>query len=66
MSVFIGLIQERFLSALIEKKAIVTIYLMNGIKLTGKIVGASKNTILLSEPVPQMIYKSRVSTIVEG
>ncbi len=56
--------QEKFLAQLIKNQSTVSIYLKNGIKLTGKIIGATKDIIFLNDPVPQMIYKNRVSTIV--
>lgn len=55
--------QEKFLSNLVTEQSIASIYLKNGIKLTGKIIASSKDAIFLNSPVPQMIYKNRVSTI---
>lgn len=55
--------QKKFISNLIENQTTVSIYLKHGIKLTGKIVSEAEGVIFLSEPIPQMIYKSSVSTI---
>lgn len=55
--------QERFISDLIANQSPVSIYLKNGIKLTGKIIGVTKDVIFINQPVPQMIYKKQVSTI---
>jgi RNA chaperone Hfq len=55
--------QERFISELIANQTSVAVYLKNGIKLTGKIVGVTNDVIFLNQPVPQMIYKKQISTI---
>jgi len=55
--------QERFISDLIANQSPVSIYLKNGIKLTGRITAVTKDVIFLNQPVPQMIYKRQVSTI---
>ena len=55
--------QEKFIAGLIENQSIVSVYLKNGVKLTGKIIAATDDVIFLNGPVPQMIYKQRVSTI---
>lgn len=56
--------QKKFLSNLISDQTIVSVYLKHGIRLTGKILWEDEGVIFLSEPIPQMIYKSSVSTIV--
>lgn len=56
-------LQEKFLNDLIENKTIAAIYLKNGIKLTGQIIGASKDAVFLNSPVTQMVYKSCISTV---
>lgn len=58
--------QERFISDLIANQSPVSVYLKNGIKLTGRIIGVTKDVIFLNQPVPQMIYKRQVSTILPG
>jgi len=55
--------QINFFSSLINSQSIVSIYLKNGIKLTGTIIATSENVIFLNTPILQMIYKDRVSTI---
>lgn len=56
--------QERFLSDLIARQTPVAVYLKNGIKLTGKIIGVTNDIIFLNNPAPQLIYKRQVSTVV--
>ena len=55
--------QERFLSTLVKNQSTVSIFLKNGIRLTGKISGVGRDVIFLNNPSTQMIYKRRVSTI---
>lgn len=55
--------QDKFISSFIESQDMVSIYLKNGVKLTGKIIGRTENAIFLNCPVPQMIYKKQISTI---
>jgi RNA chaperone Hfq len=55
--------QSKFLYRLIEDKASVSIYLRNGSKMTGQLVGVTTDMIFLNTPAPQMIYKRRVSAI---
>jgi RNA chaperone Hfq len=56
--------QKQFLSSLIADQSTVLVYLKNGVKLTGKIIGESSGAIFLSDPIPQMVYKSCVSTVI--
>ena len=60
-----GAIEEKYLKELIDNQVDVFIFLKSGIKLTGKIVGVSRNAVFLGEPVAQMIYKRYISTIVD-
>lgn len=55
--------QSKFLYRLIETQSLVSVYFRNGTKMTGKIVGATADMIFLNTPVPQTIYKRRVSAI---
>ena len=55
--------QSKFLYRLIEAQAFVCVYLRNGTKITGQLVGATADMIFLNTPVPQVIYKRRVSAI---
>jgi len=55
--------QEIYLSRLIKNQSIVSVYLRNGVKLTGKIIAATDDLIFLNSPAPQVIYKSRVVSV---
>lgn len=57
-------LQESFLDALCAEQMQVSIYLVNGIKLQGKIESYDQVVILLKSTVSQMIYKHAISTIV--
>lgn len=58
--------QDSFIQNLIDTKTETSIFLVNGIKLTGQILAADRFTILISgfsTSDPQMIYKHAISTI---
>ncbi|ACO03975.1 MAG TPA: RNA chaperone Hfq [Persephonella sp.] len=58
-------IQDELLEELKEEGKEVTIYLIRGTRITGKIVGADQFTILLDvNGEKQLIYKHAISTIV--
>ncbi len=57
-------LQDPFLNALRRESVDVSIYLVNGIKLQGKIDSFDQFSILLRSSVNQLIYKHAVSTIV--
>ncbi|CUX95680.1 RNA-binding protein Hfq [Candidatus Mikella endobia] len=58
-------LQDSFLKALCREHVLVSVYLVNGIKLQGKIEFFDKFVILLKNAVvSQMIYKHAISTIV--
>ncbi|MCY4473129.1 MAG: RNA chaperone Hfq [Kistimonas sp.] len=57
-------LQDPFLSALCKEGVQVSIFLVNGIKLQGKIEAFDQFVILLRNSVTQMIYKHAVSTVV--
>lgn len=57
-------IQDEFLHSLKKDRQIATIYLMNGYKLSGKIKGFDKFTVVLdSNGQDIMIFKHAISTI---
>jgi len=56
-------IQERFLNDLLKRKAPVAVYLKNGIKLKGIILGFDEFSIILDHPSMQIVYKTAISTI---
>ena len=57
-------IQEPFLNALRKDNTPVSIYLVNGIKLQGKIESYDSFIILLKNGSSQIVYKHAISTIV--
>ncbi len=57
-------LQEPFLNQLRKEKVSVSIFLVNGIKLTGQIDSFDQFVILLKNTVSQMVYKHAISTIV--
>ena len=56
-------LQDPFLNALRKDKTPVSVYLVNGIKLQGKIDSFDQFVVLLSNGVNQMVYKHAISTI---
>lgn len=57
-------LQDPFLNALRKEHVLVSIYLVNGIKLQGQIESFDQFVILLKNQVSQMVYKHAISTIV--
>jgi host factor-I protein len=57
-------LQEPFLNALRKERVPVSIYLVNGIKLQGKIESFDQFVVLLKNTVSQMVYKHAISTVV--
>jgi host factor-I protein len=57
-------LQDDFLQVLFEKKIPVSVYLISGIKLQGKIGGFDQQAILLKSSSAQLVYKNAISTIV--
>jgi len=57
-------LQEPFLNALRKERIPVSIYLVNGIKLTGQVDSFDQFVVLLRNSVNQMVYKHAISTIV--
>ena len=55
---------DPFLNALRKDSVPVSIYLVGGIKLQGRIESFDQFVILLRNTVNQMIYKSSISTVV--
>lgn len=57
-------IQDGFLNSLRKEKAVVTIYLMSGVKLTGRIRSFDKFAVVLdSNGLEQLIFKHAISTV---
>lgn len=60
-------IQDAFLNLARREKATVTIYLVNGAKLLGRIKSFDKFSLILeSGPQEQLIFKHAISTISQG
>lgn len=57
-------LQDPFLNALRKEHVPVSIYLVNGIKLQGKVDSFDQYVIILKNTVSQMVYKHAISTIV--
>lgn len=57
-------LQDPFLNALRKEHIPVSIYLVNGIKLQGKVDSFDQYVIILKNAVSQMVYKHAISTIV--
>ncbi|BCX80788.1 host factor-I protein [Methylomarinovum caldicuralii] len=57
-------LQDPFLNTLRKEHIPVSVYLVNGIKLQGKIDSFDQYVIMLKNSVSQMVYKHAISTIV--
>jgi len=60
-------IQDTFLNTVRKDKSPITIYLVSGVKLTGKIRSFDKYSVLLENNAQeQLIFKHAISTVVNG
>jgi host factor-I protein len=57
-------LQDTFLNHLRKEHIPVSIFLVNGIKLQGKVDSFDQYVIMLKNTVSQMVYKHAISTIV--
>ncbi len=57
-------LQDTFLNTLRKEHTPVSIFLVNGIKLQGKVDSFDQNVIMLKNTISQMVYKHAISTIV--
>ena len=57
-------LQDPFLNALRKDRIVVSIYLVNGIKLQGTVESFDQFVVLLGNAVSQLVYKHAISTIV--
>jgi host factor-I protein len=57
-------IQEPFLNALRKERIPVSIFMKNGIKLQGTIVGFDQYIVMLKNVTTQLVYKHAISTVV--
>ena len=56
-------LQDNFLNALRKDHTPVSIFLVNGIKLQGKVDSFDQYVIMLKNTISQMVYKHAISTI---
>jgi host factor-I protein len=57
-------LQNQFIEEQMAKCLPVSVYLVNGIRLTGVIIGMDNYTLLISgNSSPQLVYKAAISTI---
>lgn len=59
-------LQDEFLNELRKTKATVSMFLVNGIRLVGKIEGFDRHVVLLANGTQQLVYKHAISTVVPG
>jgi host factor-I protein len=59
-------LQDNFLNTLRKEHMPVSIFLVNGIKLQGRVDSFDQYVIMLKNTVSQMVYKHAISTIVPG
>jgi host factor-I protein len=59
-------LQDTFLNTLRKEHMPVSIFLVNGIKLQGRIDSFDQYVIMLKNTISQMVYKHAISTIVPG
>lgn len=57
-------LQDNFLNTLRKEHTPVSIFLVNGIKLQGRVDSFDQYVIMLKNTINQMVYKHAVSTIV--
>jgi len=57
------ILQDDYLHKLKKHKIPVAIYLINGIKLLGNIEAFDEDAVLLKNTITQLVYKSKISTI---
>lgn len=59
-------LQDNFLNTLRKDHIPVSIFLVNGIKLQGRVDSFDQYVIMLKNTMSQMVYKHAISTIVPG
>lgn len=57
-------LQDPFLNVLRKERIPVSVFLVNGIKLTGQVESFDQFVVLLKNTVSQLVYKHAISTIV--
>jgi host factor-I protein len=59
-------LQDTFLNSLRKEHTPVSIFLVNGIKLQGRVDSFDQYVVMLKNTMVQMVYKHAISTIVPG
>ena len=59
-------LQDTFLNSLRKDHTPVSIFLVNGIKLQGRVDSFDQYVVMLKNTMVQMVYKHAISTIVPG
>jgi len=59
-------LQDEFLEDLRTKHSTVSMFLVNGIRLVGRIEAFDKHAVLLGSQVQQLVYKHAISTVMPG
>lgn len=57
-------IQDDFLTLLKNEKIVVSVFLVNGIKLHGTIASFDTHALMLKNSITQMVFKHAISTVV--
>lgn len=57
-------LQDPFLNALRRERVMVSVYLVNGVKLRGHVMFFDAYAVLLRNTVSQLVYKHAISTII--
>ena len=57
------MLQDAFLNALCKSRETVNVYLINGIRLQGKIEAFDRFVVMVNDSVTRMVYKHAISTI---
>jgi len=55
--------EQSFITQLIERQIIVSLYLVNGIRLQGAILSQDSRTLVVGGRVNRLVYKAAISTI---
>ena len=62
--VTLALLQDSFLNSLCSQRVLVSVYLVNGIKLQGYITAFDQHVVLLKNTSEQIIFKHAIATVV--
>ena len=58
-----GSIQDSFLADIVERQVPVNIFLINGIKLVGKVTNYDQYSVEITHDTSQIVFKRAISTI---